>query len=283
MTETGPPFDHNEILRSATRLLADGRMDDARELLLVEGYIKRSHPAIQRAYPRLLPEVPTLRTMLTEVYSHLDDPNPKVRLDAATKVYRECAKVYPRDNVRWMRDPRATEPLIKAARDPDSRVSERAVKALSCLVCSYFPDQRAVAAFLPKLSDRKQDVRITAIHGIGGLRREDLLEHFVDLFEHGTPQDRAAVASNIAGLALEGWENQNQRPLQWTAPGRRSWTDRMITALRDSHPDVRKQAAIALKSFSDRRALAALQASRRVEVDATVAYWMDDAIAALGT
>jgi HEAT repeat protein len=272
-------------ISSAQQLLADGKVTDAQNLLLDEGYVKRLDPSIQEAYLALIPINPTLQVMLDEVYRGLDDPSPKVRFDAAMKLSREFSKERLRDNIRWMRDPRASEPLMSAARDPDRKVAERALGALARLICSYFPDQRSLPVFLEKLTDPTQLVRNNAIGGIGCLRREDALTHLVDLFDDGTDEDRMAVAGVISGLAHETWYNQRQHPIEWTPDGRKFWISKMIQGLRDPHAGVRRQVANALGYFGDLDAVSALQAARRVEPDDDTtfyaAYYIDEAIKTL--
>lgn len=273
-----------EIIASAQKLFASGETAEAQSLLLDEGYVKRSVPRIQEAYLTLIPASPTLQAMLDEVYRDLDDPSPKVRLNAATTLSREFSKEILRDNVRWMRDPRASEPLFDAVDDPDPKVSERALNALANLVCSYFPDQRTLPVFRTKLKDRKQQVRSNAISGIGCLRQEEALAFLVEPLDQGADQDRAAVVAAIAGLVYESWYHKHQHPIQWTKAGKNFWRDRMIAALRDSYPFVRRQAAVALQHFGDPEALPALEEARRTEPDDATfhpAYFMDEAIAAL--
>jgi HEAT repeat protein len=271
-----------EIINSARELLAAGKTDDARELLLENGYVTRSEPTIQKAYLHLVPVSATLRAVLDEVYVGLGDRDPKVRFDAASKLVRECTKAYPRDNVRWMRDPRASEPLIHAVQDPDTKVSERALRALSCLVCKYFRDQRALPAFVAKLSHAKQDTRNNAISGVGCMGLEEGLEHLINLNDHGTERDRAEVARQIAALAYASEQEMNQYYyMKWTEAGREFWKGRMVAALRDPFADVRKQAALALKAFGDRKTLPALRAARHSEQDDNLFFFLDDAITAL--
>jgi HEAT repeat protein len=270
-----------KVIASAKRLLEQGRPAEARDLLLDEGYVKRLEPAIQRAYQELIPVHPTLREVLDDLYVGLGDPAAGVRFDAATKLAREFAKVHLRGNVRWMRDPRASGPIIQAVFDADDKVARRALRALSLLVWKYFPDQRALPAFLSRLADPTQATRVDAINGIGCLRREALLEHLVPVMERGTDRDRAAVAGQIWGLALEVFDNMNQHPMEWSPVGRRFWRDRMIAALRDPYVQVRKSAARALKQLGDARAVAALRLARAEERDEDTAFYMDDAIAAL--
>jgi HEAT repeat protein len=271
----------DEIIASAKRLLDNGTLDEAQNLLLDEGYVKRLEPLIQKAYVQLIPVNPTLREVLDEIYQGLNDPSPKIRFNAVTKLLREFAKERLRGNVRWMRDPRASEPIIRAVSDPDSKVSQRALRTLSRLVCQYFPDQRALPAFLSRLTDRKQETRTDAISGIGCLRHEDLLKYLAPLMEQGTDQDRATVSGQLWGLSFETFFHMNQHPIQWSEAGRQFWRDKMITALRDSYVQVRKHAARALKGLGDSKMIPALQAARDVESDDDTAFYMDDTIAAL--
>src|SRR2546425_8465809 len=99
----------NEVIARAKALLAGGKMNEAQDLLLDEGYVKRLEPTIQKAYLQLVPVSSTLREMLDEMYDDVKDPSPKVRFKAVTLIAREFNKEHLRGKVRWMRDPRASE------------------------------------------------------------------------------------------------------------------------------------------------------------------------------
>ena len=281
-TASDEPADTVATLAQARRLLAEGRLDEARELLLIEAFVKRDEPELQTAYLELIPPTPTLLEIQAESYDDLRDPDVKVRLKAATRITRECTKVYPRHSVRWMRDPRATAPLMQAAAsDPDAKVADKALQALTCILCSYFPDQRALPVLLSRLKDSRQEARASAIGGLGCLRREELLEPLVDLLERGTERDRDLVVAVVSGLAYETEANMRQLPIRWSPQGRRRWVARMAAALGDGTASIRRSAAVALKHFMDPSALPTLRAARPNESDPTIAHFIDDAIKTL--
>jgi HEAT repeat protein len=273
----------DQVIALAKKLLAAGKTEEAQSLLLDEGYVRRLEPAIQKAYLRLIPVGATLRAVLDEMYRGLTDSDPKVRLKAATQIAREFNKTYLRDKVRWMRDPRASGPLIDAAHDPDGKVSERALGALSRLVCKYFPDRRALPVFLTNLADKRQQFRAFAISGLGCLRDEALLTHLVDLLQNGTDDDRLAVCSLIWGLSTETIHHANQRPMEWSAVGRKFWREKLTTTLKHPRIELRKCAARALANLGDRQTIGPLQAARDVERDEDTAYYMDEALKAIGS
>jgi hypothetical protein len=281
-TASNEPANTVATLTQASRLLAEGRLDEARELLLVEAYVKRDEPTLQATYLNLIPPTPTLLEIQAESYDDLRNPDAKVRLKAATRITRECSKVYPRHSVRWMRDPRATAPLMQSATsDPDAKVADKTLHALACILCAYFPDQRALPVLLSRLKDTRHETHPSAISGLGCLRREELLDHFVDLLERGTTRDRELVIGTVSGLAYETEANLRQLPMQWTVENRRRWVARMVVALGDEAASIRRPAAVALKCFMDPSALPALRAARPIETDATIAYFIDDAIKTL--
>jgi HEAT repeat protein len=276
-------FNPADVVAQASLLLKEDQRHEAQELLLVEGFVKRADPTIQTAYLEMIPASPTLLEIQAESYDYLQDADAKVRLKAVTRIARECARVYPRNSVRWMRDPRATEPLMQTAvNDPDRKVAEKALLALGRILCSYFPDQRALPVLLLKLKDSAQVARASSIGGIGCLRREELLEHLADLLERGTERDRELVISSVSGLAYETEANgQRQLPITWSAGGKRKWVLRMIAALGDREAGIRLPAAVALKHFMDPSALPALRAAHAIETNESIAFFISDAIKAL--
>src|SRR5262245_54034953 len=125
------------IIAKAKKLLAARDGEQAAALLLEEGYIARSQPEIQAAYLELIPPNATLREMLDTIYVGLDAANVAVRRKTILGLAREFSKETVRNNVRWMRDPRASDPIIKATADPDRTVSERALGTLMRLVSRF--------------------------------------------------------------------------------------------------------------------------------------------------
>jgi hypothetical protein len=270
-----------KTIAAAKALLASKDADAAAKLLLEEGFIKRSQPEIQAAYLDLIPPGKTLREMLSSVYRGLDDPKVAVRRKVSMQLARELSRTAVRDNVRWMRDPRAVDPLIDAMEDSDSVVRERVLGALMRLVNRFFPDQRTAPIFIRYLNDEKQSNRFNAISGIGCLRQESLLEHLVRPLAEGTDEDRAQVAAQLWGLSFETWYHMHQLPIEWSEPGRQFWRKKMLEALSDPAPKVREHATRALEKLGDVQSVAALKSAREKEENADVRFYMEQTLAAL--
>jgi HEAT repeat protein len=183
--------------------------------------------------------------------------------------------------VRWMRDPRAVDPVIKATEDSDPVVRARALGALMRLVNRFFPDQRTAAVFVRHLDDEQPLKRFNAISGIGCLRQESLLTHLVRPLEQGTDQDRAQAAAQIRGLSFETQYHMNQLLIEWSESGRNFWREKMLEALSDPAPKVREHATRALENLGDTKSIPVLQRARDKEADADVRVYMEESLKVL--
>ncbi|MBN1800128.1 MAG: HEAT repeat domain-containing protein [Candidatus Lokiarchaeota archaeon] len=279
MKENNVKFD--VIISTARNLYSEGKQGEARELLLKEGYIKKLEEHIQEEFLVLIPISKTLKIELDETYIKLNNSDPKVRFKAANKLLYDFSKEKIRDNIAWMRDPRAIDPLIKMVSDPDLKVSRRALKALSRLVGRYFPDLRTFPIFLEKLKDKNQEVRIDAINAIGCLGHENLLMYLVEMFEKGKDKDRSAIASQIWAWSLEPYGNPYHLPIKWSKSGRKFWIDKMEKALKDPSSSVRIHASRALRCFNEYISLKALKGAREKEKDDIVIQELDYAISTI--
>lgn len=275
-------YDAPALLAEVARLQSAGQHDAGRERLLDEAFVERSHPVLQARFVDMFPIGAVLADVLATVYQGIDDPDPKRRFAAATAIAKELGKERLRDNTRWMRDPRATDPLIRACRDSDSKVAERALGTLARIVGRYFPDQRTEAVFRENLAHKKQERRSFAISGMACLRQESLLHHLIPLLRNGTDKDRSDVTSQIWGAATETPQHSLLRPMNWSDTGRAQWRQLMTEALSDPAVPVRKHAARALARMGDASSVKALRAARRSETDEDTGFYMDEALAALG-
>jgi HEAT repeat protein len=269
------------IIAQAKKLLAEGKQDEAHDLLLDEGYVLRSEPTIQKAFLKLTPIRPTLQTLLDERYRGLYSVDSKVRFKAIASVNSELCRQTLRNNVFWMRDPRAADPIIKALSDPDAKVAERAWITAAHLV-NYFPDQRLLPLALKKLKNPKPNHRAIAIGIISAFRNEELLLHLVDVLDHGEEGDRMAVISQVWGHFLEESRLKALRPylpvIRWSPSGRTLWKRKFINALSEQNRTIRTQAVHGLRALGESDALPELEAARQREQDADILYRLDEAI-----
>jgi hypothetical protein len=243
-----PSMSPESIVQEARRLLDHGQGLEARELLLRKGFIKALQPEIQAAFMSLIPPSPTLRKMLDGPYRDLQSETAATRLRGLIHIAREIASDSPLDGVRWMRHPRASQPLIERLSDTDQEVAAQALLVLTRLVWRYFPDQRARAALLPLLSSPDQERRLSAIGALAWLRSEESVEPLAPLLAEGTDQDRLAVAASLASVLNENQSSLQQTPLQLSAPGRQRWRQRLRAAAQDPSEPVRSSAHTALEA-----------------------------------
>jgi HEAT repeat protein len=162
----------NTISKAKT-LLAAERVDEARELLLENGFIERLDSEIQAAYEQLIPLSKALQEQLSGPLASLRSKQAATRSKAADQIGREARKEWSSDRKVWLADPRTTGPLIKALDDVDDKVVEVAAAAIAAIARGYFPDLRAFDPLAKLLSSPKKNVRLYAVLGISSLHHPD--------------------------------------------------------------------------------------------------------------
>jgi HEAT repeat protein len=163
----------NDAVGRAERLAASGRRDEARRLLLQEGFMSGAEPAARDAFYRLFPPSPALLAYLEGSVRQLGAPGADVRRKAARAIRVDAMKGYSVRKEEWLGDPRTTAPLIEALKDPDPAVVEEGVGALAEIVARYFADQRALSALMGLLAHQRRNVRFFAVRSLGHLYGEE--------------------------------------------------------------------------------------------------------------
>jgi HEAT repeat protein len=193
----------NAIERAKAHL-EDGEAEEARDLLLAEGYVRREDADIQRAYAKLLRPSGVLATKITEVTAAVSDPSAEARYKALSALAREVFKETSLHIKAWVADPRVTGLLIGALDDEDPRVVEKAAAILSVVVSRYFADLRAFEPLVALLESKRKQTRLYAVFSIPYLARPDRWDVLLPAFEDAAPEVRqTAVRGVLSDEALD--------------------------------------------------------------------------------
>lgn len=205
----------SKTVAEARRLLNENQVDEARELLLREGYVDRADAQVQAAYESLIPVTPQLQEQLDGVLAQLQDADPRVRKKAANSFRRIAMKATSVILMKWMRDPRTTGRLIAALDDADPACKEESAGALAWTIWRYFPDLRAFEPLSALLSSSRKETRFYATLGIGWLnhpqRWKALLPMFSDKSEKVRQTACKAVVFNAGKAAIDAATKQQLR------------------------------------------------------------------------
>ncbi|ABC29872.1 protein containing HEAT repeats [Hahella chejuensis KCTC 2396] len=252
--------EQTRLIEKAQTLLQQGALEDARELLLREGFEQGDNPLLQNAYYELIPLGETLQARLDPLKTALQPPYDEASVKAVAAIVKEAAKASNKVTHAWIRDPRVTDLLIDALSHGNARLVKEAALALTHIVHRYFADYRVRAAFVPLLSNANKTLRRVACGVVGRWPDESIVAMLAPLTE-----DKAAEVRQEATKTLAGLEQENipalTRPL---------FEDALIARLKDSEPTVRDIAAFGLGAHGVARAASELEAALRVEVSPLV-------------
>jgi HEAT repeat protein len=256
----------------------------AQDQLLIEAFIKGDDQKKQAAFLMQVPLTPTLERILNQLYPPLTEGDAKDRLKAAMRLWREQNRVYLADRIRWMRDPRATGPLIDLCQsESDPKVLARLLGTLNGMLLR-FPDQRAVPLVHELLRHRNDDIRAGAIGALGLLRKKPLVERVAEFLTCPVESDRISALTVVQSAFLEGPTDTYGEPvLEWSAAERTNWAKRVMPLLRDTSREVRRIATHSLGEIGAQVALPALHAALAVETDEDLKHYTTQAIVALTT
>lgn len=195
-----------KAIDQAQALVKSGKVDEARNLLLEQGFVRRYDPEIGTAYPKLIPPTPLLSIRLKGDLLRVADHDPDVRYQALAVMLREVFGEASPDIRAWCADPRATDVLIRALRDEEPRVVEKAAGVLSMVLSRYFADVRAFEPLSGLLKSRRKQTRVYATYGIGYLAHPDRWRALLPMFKDTTTDVRRTAVRvavfNAPGSAM---------------------------------------------------------------------------------
>lgn len=160
-------------IAEAQRLLDAGKRDEAKELLLTQGYVKQLDEEVMAAYLRLFPAQGVMREKIDGVIAQLKSADTTARADAAKSISKDARREMNMTLTEWLADPRTTGPLIELLDDPEPTVVEAAAQALGDIIFRYFQDLRAFDPLARLVGSPKKTIRQAAVFGVGALPHKE--------------------------------------------------------------------------------------------------------------
>jgi HEAT repeat protein len=228
-----------EVIAQAKQWLKAGKWEEAKELLIEEGFQKRIDPVIVRAYEKLIPPRAPLLEHLDKELAQLQAVDPKVRkaaADAINKQARAEGSIYASE---WLADPRTTGALLNAlAKEQDVLVSEALASALASICFRHMQDLRVFDPMCALLASKRMKTRSSAVCALGYLRSDDKWAQLVPML-----CDKSAEVRDSACYALMNKNDDEVLPPQVLKTAIHS----LKAAKKDPNGTVRAHALIALE------------------------------------
>ncbi|MDG9669401.1 HEAT repeat domain-containing protein [Hahella sp. CR1] len=248
--------EQTQLIAKAQTLLQQGALEEARELLLQEGFVQGDNPLLQNAYYELIPIDEALKAKLSPLKSALQPPFDDSAVKAVAAVAKEAARATNKATYAWIRDPRVTDVLIDALSHGKARLVKETALALAHIVHRYFADYRVRAAFVPLLSNGNKTVRRVACGVVGRWPDEAIVAMLAPLMEDKEAEVRQEATKTLAGLPRESIPELALALFE----------SALIARLQDTDPTVRDIAAFGLGEHQVKQAVPELEAALRVEV-----------------
>jgi len=229
-------------------------------------------PSLEK--PKAPPTPPEVRSRAVEALRDFKDPKVAPALTAALSDPSPMVRAAAAATLKERGDPEALEALMVAAKDQTAEVRRRVMEALK-----RYQDRRAVVIFIAGLRDPDVEVRRTAAKALGYIRdargSRPLMQAMNDP-DAGVRQNAIhsmQYYNNPAAVfpltrALDDKDNgvRAEAALVLGPIGLGPVSDpqavaALVRATHDVHPEVRRNAVLALKHVKDPRALEALLAS----------------------
>jgi len=249
----------SHVVKDAEALLARGKSQEARKLLLGAGYGRSLDTQAQQAFERLFPPDAELEKQLQSTLSSLRKGQLEARRKAATWLAREACK---ESRPAWLGDPRTTAILTEAFKDEDPKVVDEAITAFGATAGLWHEDFRAYPAVLELLKSKSKRTRMWAVHTAWLLAGADALVHLLSLFKDKAEDVRAAAIASPAAVVKGGGAIPAELRQRLRGP--------LEEALSDKSIDVRMGAISSLEALKDASVIGPLQKALEVETDPIV-------------
>jgi HEAT repeat protein len=186
-----------ETISKAKQLLNENEWASAKELLLLEGFVKQMNPDIAQAYETLIVPRAALIEHLSAEIAQLQDTNPEIRASAANAINKQARAETSIYSTEWLADPRTTGPLIDLLADQNAMVVESAAQALASIFFGHFQDLRAFDSLTSLLNSPRSKTRRAAVACIGHLQHKKKWDYLVPML-----MDKSAEVRNTTCYAL---------------------------------------------------------------------------------
>lgn len=180
----------------AQELVDQGKIDEARDVLLEAGFVRSDDEAVQREFVRLIPQSPALAAH-RDILARVSARDAASRYKALNAISREVYQETSPDLKSWLADPRTTDVLIAAAGDNDPKVAQEAAAVLYIVLERYFADLRAFSPLVALLESKRKQTRLYAVFGIAELAHPERWKALLPMFKDRSAEVRKAACRAI--------------------------------------------------------------------------------------
>lgn len=163
-----------EIIKQAENLMQAGNSEDAREMLLREGYFKQLDPVVQQALLSWFPQPVAFNQEVQTATEDLFSSDVLLRRKASKYIALRALRGMPDSLIgvsviieSWIRDPRTVDIFLKALGDSDAKVVADITIALGMFCLRYdYPDIRIYNHVENLFDHPSSEVKINAVTAI---------------------------------------------------------------------------------------------------------------------
>lgn len=185
-----------QTIRRAQELVDQGKIEEARDVLLEAGFVHGEDETVQREFVRLIPPSPAL-VEHRDVLARASAPDATSRYKALNAISREVYQETSTYLKSWLADPRTTDVLIAAAGDNDPKVAQEAAAVLYIVLERYFADLRAFHPLVALLESKRKQTRLYAVFGIAELAHPERWKALLPMFTDRSGEVRKAACRAI--------------------------------------------------------------------------------------
>lgn len=204
----------DKVINQAEQSVENGNLEEAKELLLNEGYIKQLDDEIQKAYRNLIPISSDLENELNTSLKDVFDSDSKKRFNALRYIHKQARRETHKDRRSWLQEPRTVSILLEVLEnETEEKLIAETAGALSAIAFRYFPDIRIYNALKKLLNSKNKEVLYVAIEGISNYSFTDKWDDLISILENNPPAKIKAVISTAIMSKNNGLNEEKEHLL----------------------------------------------------------------------
>lgn len=266
------PRKPTSIAERAKALIAEGKQEEARELLLNAASGPEADAEARGAYEQLFPLTPRQKEWVSSTLSRLTSNDAAERAKAARDLCRKATDEATLEQRELIGDPRMMDYILAGFRSADPKVIECATVAISQAALFHYRDWRAWEPVLEQLKSKKPVTRRWAVEASGYLGRGRSLQKILPLLEDSDENVRDQVGRSLTWML---------RSDVLTPADKQNLLEAFLPRLSSKKASDRSYAASVLGMINNPDALEPLKKALKSETGKEPKKWIDYAIRCL--